>query len=184
MREDKGKRSRIRFRVSHATPPPQSSDYICAITPSLHGLMLAPSHLPKRPQRIPAPAVALLLLLLILLLQPLLGSSLLSAYYHALRPLLLAPTLTLSVTHLLRPGSDYQPIAGRRREGKESKEGGGEKKKKKGNCLENNCSLTPCSDSRGSALTRTAGIPSSINILFLRLPVKEHRGGVRRVFLA
>ena len=56
---------------------------------------------------------------------PLLGSSLLPAYYHALRPLLLAPTLTHSLTHLLRPGSDYRPIAGRRK-GKHEKKGGGE----------------------------------------------------------
>lgn len=112
---------------------------------------------------------------------PLLGSSPLPAYYHALRPLLLAPTLThlltLSLT-CLGLGVIIGPLPG----------GGKESRKKKGwvggggDCLENNCSLTPCSDSRGSALTRTAGIPSSINILFLRLPVKGYRGGVRRVF--
>lgn len=43
------------------------------------------------------------------------------------------------------------------------------------NCMKNNCSLTPRSDSRGSALTRTAGIPSSINILFLMASVSRER---------
>lgn len=41
--------------------------------------------------------------------------------------------------------------------------------------MKNNCSLTPLSDSRGSALTRTAGIPSSINILLLMASASQER---------
>lgn len=157
----------IRFRVSHVTLLPGSSDYICAITPSQCGLCW-----PQSPPRIPPMHSCSSCGS-----TPPLGCSLLPAHYHALRPLLLAPTFTVSLT-CLGLGVIICPLLG----GGKKERKGKQEKKKGGDCLENNCSLTPCSDSRGSALTRTAGIPSSINILFLRLPVKGHRGGVRRVF--
>lgn len=47
-------------------------------------------------------------------------------------------------------------------------------------CMKNNCSLTPLSDSRGSALTRTAGIPSSINILLLMASASREREKKRK----
>lgn len=120
----------------------------------------------KTPQCIPAPAVALLLFLVLLLF---LLTAMLSD--HSSQP---PHSLTLSLT-CLGLGLIISPLLGEgRRKGKQGK--------KRRNCLENNFSLTPCSDSSGSALTRTAGIPSSINILFLRLPVNGYRGGVRRVF--
>lgn len=137
-------------------PLPWRSNNICIITLSQHWLFAGPKNTPMHSWSSCASP------------PPLHGSSWLAPC---------SPTTPLSpqtLTHLHRPESDYKTVAGRRKARKESK-------KKRRNCLENNCTLTPCSDSSGSALTRTAGIPSSINILLLRLPVNEYRGGVRRV---
>lgn len=135
---------------------PWRSNNICIITLSQHRLCAGPSHLPEN--------------------TPLHScSSCSSPSFLSSSPFLLSTMHRSSYAHLHRPGSDYQPISEQRNNSKESK-------KKKKNCRGGNCSLTPCSDSSGSALTRTAGIPSSINILFLRLPVNGHRRGIRWEF--
>lgn len=141
-------------RIEGFTCSPESSNSICAFTPSQDSA--GPSHLLKRPHCILATAAALLPLLTTILSN------------HSSQPH--TQSLTCSGLEVI---ISLLPKGGK----KESRK----KRELSGKRLPS-CSLTPCSDSRGSALTRTAGIPSSINILLLRLPVKEHRRSVRRVF--
>ena len=140
--EDEGKLRDVKGqeqidKIFPCDPPPRSSGSICTITPSQHGLSAGPSsHLPETPPMHSCSSCGS---------PPLPGSSPLPAYYHALRPLLLAPhTHSLTRSRCLGLGVITSPLPGG---GKTERKAG--EKKKKGNCLENNCSLTPCSDSRG-----------------------------------
>lgn len=67
LRDIEGQEQTEIDKIFPCDPPPQSSDYICAITLSQHGLSAGSSHLPEPPQCIPPPAVVLLLFLVPLL---------------------------------------------------------------------------------------------------------------------
>ena len=96
------------FKVSPVTLLPG------AVTASAQ-LSAGPSHLPENTPMHSCPSCGS---------PPLLGSSPLPAYYHALRPLLLAPTLTLSLT-CLGLGVIIGPLPGGGKESRKKKRGGG-----------------------------------------------------------